>query len=293
MVVSGDDGAEGMQIDLLAHRVNGTHGETLQSDGYEGKHFRLAADITYDHTGLGDTESNYEAIGGNIDGTNNRYFRGTFDGQNHVVIGIRIYKDGTANADRYQGLFGRISSPAEVKSVILADARITGDNHTGAIVGYNGGTITDCHALADVTVHAVWNYASYHGGIVGYNFGTGTYAPVSIPEDGVNTKLYLGAYNMLYYPNAAMTIGSQRAYFQLAEGQSEGIVYFVLNFGDDMPNSGYDDMPNSGYDEATGIITTNSSNSSNEWYTLDGRKFDKQPTASGVYIHQGKKVVVK
>jgi len=30
-----------------------------------------------------------------------------------------------------------------------------------------------------------------------------------------------------------------------------------------------------------------------EWYTLDGRKLDKQPTTKGLYIHNGKKEVVK
>ena len=121
---------------------------------------------------------------------------------------------------------------------------------------------------------------------------TGTYAPVSIPADGDNTKLYLGAANKLYYPNAAMTIGCQRAYFQLADGitagkpagtdgSGEDVRAFVLNFDDD---------------EATGIITknfTNSTNSSNEWYSLDGVKLAAKPTAKGLYIHGGKKVAIK
>ena len=89
-----------------------------------------------------------------------------------------------------------------------------------------------------------------------------------------------------------MTIGTHRAYFQLAPGITAGepvsssnakqIRAFNLNFGDD---------------EATGIISVHDSgfmvNGSDAWYTLDGRKLDGQPTASGVYIHQGKKVVVK
>ena len=29
------------------------------------------------------------------------------------------------------------------------------------------------------------------------------------------------------------------------------------------------------------------------WYTLDGRKLDGKPTKSGVYIREGKKVVIK
>ena len=29
------------------------------------------------------------------------------------------------------------------------------------------------------------------------------------------------------------------------------------------------------------------------WYTLDGRRFDAQPTKKGMYIHNGKKQVIK
>ena len=122
---------------------------------------------------------------------------------------------------------------------------------------------------------------------------TGTYAPVTIPDGGDNTKLYLGSANTLYYPTKAMTIGCHRAYFQLAEGITAGeptsssnaqqIHAFNLNFGDD---------------EATGIVSAeaNSSllhSSLSEWYTIDGRKLDGQPTAKGLYIHGGKKVVIK
>jgi hypothetical protein len=34
-------------------------------------------------------------------------------------------------------------------------------------------------------------------------------------------------------------------------------------------------------------------NGSDAWYTLDGRRLDGQPTAKGLYIHGGKKVIVK
>jgi hypothetical protein len=29
------------------------------------------------------------------------------------------------------------------------------------------------------------------------------------------------------------------------------------------------------------------------WYTLDGRKLDKQPTTKGLYIRNGRKTVIK
>ena len=113
----------------------------------------------------------------------------------------------------------------------------------------------------------------------------GTYKPVSFGEGGDNTVLYLGADNTLYYPSAAMSIGAQRAYFQLngltagePTSTSTGIKAFNLNFGD----------------EETGIreITT-PSNHSNSYYTLDGRRIGEKPTIKGLYIHNGQKMLIK
>jgi hypothetical protein len=48
------------------------------------------------------------------------------------------------------------------------------------------------------------------------------------------------------------------------------------------------------FDETTKITNTNITNITNgNWYDLNGRKLDKMPTKKGVYIMNGKKVVVK
>jgi hypothetical protein len=52
---------------------------------------------------------------------------------------------------------------------------------------------------------------------------------------------------------------------------------FKLNFGDD---------------ESTGITTTNYTNSSDAWYTIDGQLLNGKPTQKGIYINNGKKVVI-
>ena len=161
------------QLDLLAHRVNGTHGETLQTDGYSGKFFQLANDISYTHTSdwnaFTNDESNFEAIGGRYNNSN-RYFCGHFDGNSKTISGIRIYKGSNGNADNYQGFFGRTDG-ADIHDLTLADARITGYDYTGGIVGYNNGTVTRCHVAADVAVCTVQSNALDHGGIAGYNNG--------------------------------------------------------------------------------------------------------------------------
>jgi hypothetical protein len=100
--------------------------------------------------------------------------------------------------------------------------------------------------------------------------------------------LYLGAGNKLYWPSADMTVNACRAVFRLHNGLTVGnptagarITSFVMNLGDD---------------ETTGITTTNDANYTNKtdaWYDLQGRRVSGKPMAKGLYINNGKKVVIK
>ena len=109
----------------------------------------------------------------------------------------------------------------------------------------------------------------------------GTYSPVTL-EANDRSKLYLGAANKLYWPSKDKTIGSFRAYFELSDGVEAR--EFVLNFGDE---------------EATGIVSIDNGQltidnwAAAAWYDMQGRKLDGKPTAKGLYIHNGKKVVIK
>lgn len=102
------------------------------------------------------------------------------------------------------------------------------------------------------------------------------------------TNLYVGTDNTLYYPlSNDFRINACRAYFQLNNGLTCGnpsspnaIRAFNLNFGD----------------EATGIISIENGKlkiEDDNWYSLDGRKLSGKPTAKGLYIHGGVKVVIK
>ena len=115
---------------------------------------------------------------------------------------------------------------------------------------------------------------------------TGSYSPVLLtPND--RSSLFLGAENKLYWPNAANNadgkyhLGACRAYFQLADGQQARS--FVLNFGDGVTTPLL--SPEGEEVSARGGLVG--------WYTLDGRKLDKKPTTKGLYIHNGRKVVIK
>ena len=100
--------------------------------------------------------------------------------------------------------------------------------------------------------------------------------------------LFLGAENTLYWPLDGASIGAQRAYFQLS-GITVGdpnaeVREFKLSFDDDSNTTRIDVVDNGQW---------RMDNSNDAWYTLDGRKLSGEPTKKGMYIVNGKKVVIK
>ena len=107
----------------------------------------------------------------------------------------------------------------------------------------------------------------------------GTYDPTEIYDDG-HTRYYLGAQNTLYYPtDEHFTVKAFRAYFQLTDPNINASA-IVLNFGDG---------------ETTGIGSIDNGElriDNDDWFSLDGRRLNAKPTQRGIYIHNGKKVLV-
>ena len=158
----------------LAVYVNGagsytTVGEETTAHDCEGLTFKMTRDITFTASAAWNAESdqnNYTAIGG-IANSQERYFKGTFDGQGHTVSGIRIYKNGTGFAYNYLGLFGYIDRDGTVKNLRLSNARIMGNSHIGGFAGLiDGGTVENCHVGEDVAIVSCSNGVNA-GGIAG------------------------------------------------------------------------------------------------------------------------------
>ena len=117
----------------------------------------------------------------------------------------------------------------------------------------------------------------------------GTTSPFDFTAND-NTKLFVGSENKLYYPNADMTLGACRAYFQLKGITAADVSGARMSFDE-------------GNDEVTSLnLTPALSQGEGAWYTLDGRKVanGQKPSqrhtlteriAKGLYIHHGKKVV--
>ncbi len=113
---------------------------------------------------------------------------------------------------------------------------------------------------------------------------------------GDNTLLYLGAANMLYYPKAPMSINSLRAYFQLnngyvagnpvlaeepVEGEANRLTFHVSN-----QTTGINDTK---WSMGNGQWSMNNG----QWYDLSGRCVDASQLKSGLYIKDGKKILIR
>ena len=112
----------------------------------------------------------------------------------------------------------------------------------------------------------------------------GIYNPETLPA-GDASNLYLGAGNQLYWPNKNRTMGAFRGYFNVNLGGDSQVRAFRLNF-DGETATGVSLIDN-------GQWTMDNYAGADEWYNLDGRKLNDKPSQKGIYIHGGKKVVVK
>lgn len=132
-----------------------------------------------------------------------------------------------------------------------------------------------------VTINNTPNNVEFTGGTF-----RGNYAPLEITADNRNDILLLSSGNRLGYAKTDRTIengkalGACRAYFEIpANGGIQTARQFTLNFGDD--------------EDITGIIevNTNLTNKTSDAFDLQGRKVENPK--KGLYIVNGKKVVIK
>ena len=142
----------------------------------------------------------------------------------------------------------------------------------------NGENITN-PVFNNVTVDATDR--SFNNGVSGdgrVRF-IGTNNTVSFTDD--DNALLMGAENTLYYVNAGACIRANRAYFRIGDDDvycARRITSFNIDFSD----------------ETTGISgNCRMDDADSSWFTLQGVKLADKPTQNGVYIHNGKKVVIK
>ena len=124
--------ATAAQLGLLAKNVN-------EGTTYEGYTISLMADINL---------SDYDWVPiGYFDETS-RSFKGTFDGQNHSITGL---KNVTKLTHRGVGLFGQVYAPAVIKNLSVSGTIKSNQMYTGGIVGHGYAHIINCSFSGDVS----------------------------------------------------------------------------------------------------------------------------------------------
>ena len=111
-------------------------------------------------------------------------FRGVFDGAGHTLRGLNY-----SGQLSFRGLFGRTSTTANISNLSVSHASINGDDYLGVLVGFNDGSINNCHASGTVT----GGYNSQNlGGLVGYNLGTISHCYTDTSVTAGNIAFYVG-----------------------------------------------------------------------------------------------------
>jgi len=96
-------------------------------------------------------------------GNSSTQFTGTFDGQNHAIIGLTINQ-----ASSNVGLFGVSGASSVIQNVALNPASVTGGTVVGALAGTNYGLINNTNSSGNVSGTGT----NGTGGLVGANHGT-------------------------------------------------------------------------------------------------------------------------
>ncbi|WP_069998543.1 S-layer homology domain-containing protein [Cellulosilyticum sp. I15G10I2] len=98
-----------------------------------------------------------------------RFFMGEFNGNNHSITGLHINRD-----KNKQGFFGGIGAGGIVKNLGVVNANITGLGSVGSVAGVVEGAVENCYSIGGITSGDI-----YIGGIVGL-----------IEENGAVKKCY-------------------------------------------------------------------------------------------------------
>ena len=221
---------------------------------------------------------------------------------NVTLSGRTLYKDGkwnticlpfsvTLSGSPLNGAVARPLTAASISGSTLTltfgDAVTTLVAGTPYIIKWASGDNIVSPVFSGVTIDKTDR--SYDNGISGDNRVRflGTYDALTFSSEPQNSILLLGDDNKLHYAGAGH-LGACRAYFKIGDGVSAArqLTGFEIDFGE-------------GENNATGIVEADSSfftlhsSFKGTWYALDGRKLDGQPTQNGIYINNGKKVVIK
>ena len=106
----------------------------------------------------------------------------------------------------------------------------------------------------------------------------GTFEPLDVTSITGGTVYVL--YNGMFVKSTSGTIPEKRCYLLIDTSVAAGTRGFTIDHGD-------------GTSALRGVAAEGTHGKSDAWYTLQGRRLSTKPTKSGLYLHNGKKVVIK
>lgn len=221
---------------------------------------------------------------------------------NVTLSGRTLYKDGYWNTLCLPFDVTIADSPLAGATAMVLDADNTSlDNEGELTLDFDESTTIPAGTPfiikwdpGDNIVNPTFNSVTINGaapGEVEFTGGSfvGQYSPFSIGDtstgtyDGdLNEILYIGSNNKIGYSKNARTLRAFCAHFNMPVNNPAhaNIRSITVNYNEE--------------EETTGVTTVEFSDVTDEiWYTLDGRKLDGQPTTKGIYINNGRKVIIK
>jgi hypothetical protein len=136
-------------------------------------------------------------------------FRGTFDGNGHVISGVYI-----SSTNDYQGLFGYIPG-GNIKNLGLKASYIKGNSSVGGLVGFQG-RITNSYSMANVSGNRNVGGLVGNGGSITNSYATGNVSGTEnvgglVGNSGSITNSYATG-NVSGTENVGGLVGSKSAY---------------------------------------------------------------------------------
>jgi hypothetical protein len=113
----------------------------------------------------------------------------------------------------------------------------------------------------------------------------GQFSPFQITDDNINTIILLTDNNTLGYSKSTRTLHSCRAHFEVVRNRVSGarlMTGYSITFG-----------PSAEADPTAVRSVTVGGDDNDGWYTLGGQRLSSRPTRQGIYVRQGRKVVIK
>ena len=235
-------------------------GRTLYKDGYWNTlclPFTLSEALDASYPVLSGAEFKRLDVDGKYNGQGQEYFGG--DEQNEADYTIQTGFDEATGA----------------LNLFFKD----GDFEAGTplLVKWDPGEDIVSPTFNKVTITKTLNDVNSGDGIVTFR---GNYDYRSFPAAD-RSILFLGGDDKLYYPGSGARIGPSRSYFKLV-GVTVG----------DLPSSSIQ-MHFGGGDATSVAYSYPLPEGKGTWFDLAGRRIDSVPTAPGIYIKDGKKIIVK